>query len=247
MEIKKSPKVDLEKKRGLFLQAGFLIAIIVIIVVFRWSNTSATVVTENKMEDNDSVTKSAFSSLDEKKSSSSRKVVQKSLRTSESDKHSDETQIEKIGEVAESGLEQNQAGLSANPSVAELVPAEDQSNVLKEEQIDDQEKDVPVFYLVEEMPEFPGGDEALKSYLAGVHYPASALDNEIQGRVYISFVINAKGLVEDVKVARGVDTSLDRAALEQVKKMPPWRPGKQQGRPVKVSYTVPINFVLEKH
>ena len=96
------------------------------------------------------------------------------------------------------------------------------------------------------MPEFPGGEEALRKYIAqSVKYPVIAQENGIQGRVYVSFVVNTKGKVTDVKIARGVDPNLDKEAIRVVNAMPAWKPGKQRGKAVKVSYTVPINFVLQ--
>jgi len=96
------------------------------------------------------------------------------------------------------------------------------------------------------MPEFPGGEIELRKYIGkSVKYPVIAQENGIQGRVYISFVVSKKGEVTEVKVARGVDPNLDKEAIRVVKAMPKWKPGKQRGKAVKVSYTVPINFVLQ--
>ncbi|WP_439182833.1 energy transducer TonB [Carboxylicivirga taeanensis] len=119
----------------------------------------------------------------------------------------------------------------------------DFSDLAMEEEESD---DAPVFFIVEDMPEFPGGEEALRKYIAqSVKYPVIAQENGIQGRVYVSFVVNTKGKVTDVKIARGVDPNLDKEAIRVVQAMPAWKPGKQRGKAVKVSYTVPINFVLQ--
>ncbi|MCT4587481.1 MAG: energy transducer TonB [Carboxylicivirga sp.] len=119
----------------------------------------------------------------------------------------------------------------------------DFSDLAMEEEESD---DAPVFFIVEDMPEFPGGEEALRKYIAqSVKYPVIAQENGIQGRVYVSFVVNTKGKVTDVKIARGVDPNLDKEAIRVVNAMPAWKPGKQRGKAVKVSYTVPINFVLQ--
>jgi protein TonB len=113
--------------------------------------------------------------------------------------------------------------------------------------VEEEQRDTgEIFMIVEEMPEFPGGQAALQKYLASsVKYPVIAQENGIQGRVYIQFVINTKGEVTNATVLRGVDPSLDREALRVVEAMPKWKPGKQRNRPVRVSYTVPINFVLQ--
>ena len=102
------------------------------------------------------------------------------------------------------------------------------------------------FLVVEQMPEFPGGDLALRKFLANsVKYPVIAQENGIQGKVFINFVVDKNGGISNVKVFRGVDPSLDKEAVRVVKAMPKWIPGKQGGQPVRVSYTVPINFVLQ--
>jgi protein TonB len=102
------------------------------------------------------------------------------------------------------------------------------------------------YAVVEQMPEFPGGEPALRKYLfATVKYPRIATENGIQGKVYVSFVVDRNGSISNVKVTRGVDASLDQEAVRVVKMMPKWIPGKQNGEAVRVSFTVPINFVLE--
>ena len=103
-----------------------------------------------------------------------------------------------------------------------------------------------VFVVVEEMPEFPGGTAALRQYLAdALKYPVIAQQNGVQGRVYVKFVVNKDGSVSDAQIARGVESSLDAEALRVVSSLPKWIPGKQRGEPVRVSYTVPINFQLQ--
>jgi TonB family protein len=104
-----------------------------------------------------------------------------------------------------------------------------------------------VFAIVEQMPEFPGGDMALLKYIsAHLDYPSIAIDNGIEGKVYVYFVVGSDGAVIDAKVARGVDPSLDAEALRVVSSLPNWVPGKQRGENVAVSYNVPINFSLQE-
>ena len=105
--------------------------------------------------------------------------------------------------------------------------------------------DENVFIAVEVMPEFPGGATAMMEYLSkSVKYPSDALVVKIAGKVYVSFVINEKGKVTEVKVLRGIGTSCDKEALRVVTEMPDWKPGKQNDKPVKVKYTLPIIFKL---
>ncbi|QGY44829.1 TonB family protein [Maribellus comscasis] len=108
-----------------------------------------------------------------------------------------------------------------------------------------EEEEATVFLNPEQMPEFPGGEPALRKYLAGsVRYPVIAQENGIQGKVYVSFIINEEGGIENVALIRGIDPSLDEEALRVVRSLPIWKPGKQGGRAVKVRYTVPIVFEL---
>ncbi|MEL7586601.1 MAG: M56 family metallopeptidase [Prolixibacteraceae bacterium] len=107
-------------------------------------------------------------------------------------------------------------------------------------------KQDPVFFTVEEMPEFPGGELALRKFIArGIKYPSAAREKGIQGKVYVNFVVEKDGSVGRMKIARGVDPSLDREALRVMGSLPRWEPGRQKGVPVAVSYTVPINFALQ--
>ncbi|MCW3807299.1 M56 family metallopeptidase [Plebeiibacterium marinum] len=103
-----------------------------------------------------------------------------------------------------------------------------------------------VYFMVDEMPQFPGGDMELRKYIAqSVKYPVIAREQGVQGRVYVQFVVDTDGKVADVKTVRGVDVNLDEEAIRVIAGMPKWIPGKHEGEPVRVSYTVPINFVLQ--
>jgi len=134
------------------------------------------------------------------------------------------------------------------PKVAEVlniveddVDIDDELEIQEEEEVEEQQ----VFFIVENMPEFPGGDLELRKYIAAnVIYPEIAKENGIQGKVYVQFVVNQRGEVEQVKIARGVDPALDKEAVRIIQSLPKWKPGSQRGKPVKVSYTVPINFQL---
>ncbi len=102
------------------------------------------------------------------------------------------------------------------------------------------------FISVQDMPEFPGGEKALLNYLATkVKYPVIAQENGIQGKVFVSFVVDEKGNITNVTLLRGVDKSLDNEAIRVVRSMPKWKPGKQRGKAVKVSFTLPITFQLQ--
>ena len=117
------------------------------------------------------------------------------------------------------------------------------------------EHDNDVFYIVEKMPTFPGGDLALRKHIAeNIVYPQEAKDQKLQGKVFVTFVIGKDGFVEpeSVKIAtdsdgvyRGVHPALDAEAIRIVRNLPKWEPGTQFGKPLRVSYTVPINFQIK--
>jgi protein TonB len=117
--------------------------------------------------------------------------------------------------------------------------------VVTEEVTEDVDAAEP-FVVVEEMPMFPGGEQALLAYI-GEHtqYPEVAKENNIQGKVIVRFCVTSKGGVDKVEILKGVDPELDKEAIRVVKTLPTFKPGKQGGKPVPVWYMVPINFTLK--
>jgi len=104
----------------------------------------------------------------------------------------------------------------------------------------------PILTIVEKMPVFPGGEQELFNYLnKNIKYPAIARENGIQGRVFVTFVVDAEGKVKDAKILRGLGSGLDDEALRVVRNMPAWKPGMQNGRVVQVQYNLPIVFTLK--
>ena len=104
----------------------------------------------------------------------------------------------------------------------------------------------PIFTVVEQMPEFPGGQEALIKYMVNnVKYPENARKKGIQGTVFVSFVVGKDGSISNVKVLRGVDKELDEEAIRVVSNMPKWKPGKEKGKAVKVQYNLPVAYKLD--
>lgn len=114
--------------------------------------------------------------------------------------------------------------------------------------IEEEEIENDVFVLVEQMPEFPGGQEAMFKFLsATIIYPKEARDNGIEGKVFVNFTIEKDGSINEVKVIRGVHPLLDEEAVRVVESFPKWKPGTQKGKTVRVSYNLPLNFVLNKN
>jgi TonB family protein len=108
------------------------------------------------------------------------------------------------------------------------------------------ENNYQVFQVVEDMPEFQGGTiETFKSWVqANVKYPTMAMENKISGTVYVKFVVNEKGNVQDINIIRSVDPILDDEVVRAMKSAPAWKPGYQKGQPVNVSFSIPVRFVL---
>ena len=137
-------------------------------------------------------------------------------------------------------------------SVFNVLGNDESGDVLKvkdaliTEPVKPKEEENKIFTIVEQMPSFPGGDAALMQYLAkNIKYPAVAEDMGIQGRVICQFVIERDGSVSDVRIARGVDPSLDKEAMRVVSSMPKWIPGRQNGQFVRVKYSLPVIFRLQ--
>jgi protein TonB len=103
-----------------------------------------------------------------------------------------------------------------------------------------------IFTFVEEYPEFLGGEKALYEYIKNnVNYSELAIKTNIEGTVYVEFVVEKDGSISDVKVLRGIGGGCDEEAVRVVKSMPKWKPGKQRGQPVRVYYTLPIDFKIK--
>jgi len=104
-----------------------------------------------------------------------------------------------------------------------------------------------IFIVVEEKPEFPGGEQTLLKWIASnIKYPSIAIQNGVQGIVFINFVVDRDSGISNARVVRECDPSLDQEALRVLNKLPKWKPGLQRGIPVRVSYTIPIHFKLQQ-
>lgn len=152
------------------------------------------------------------------------------------------TQIEIVSdeEVIEVQLEIEDLEIDDDSKI-DIEVAEYIADMPEEEEIVEEE----IFTIVEKMPNFPGGVDALFYYLGtNISYPDMAKDARIEGKVYITFVVDRDGSIADVKVLRGIGGGCDEEAIRVVKSMPAWDPGEQRGKKVRVQYNLPINFVL---
>lgn len=143
----------------------------------------------------------------------------------------------------------DQSNLATVDEVQETVQDEAVVEIVEQEteEVEEEVKEEEVFLIVEEMPSFgTGGANEFRQYtLENLRYPEVAAENGIQGRVFVQFVVEADGRITNVRVLRGVDPSLDKEAVRVVESSPPWNPGKQRGKPVRVSFTFPIIFQLQ--
>ncbi|MGL5787728.1 MAG: energy transducer TonB [Bacteroidales bacterium] len=229
MEIKKSPKADLENKRLIYLLLGYVFILAVLFVGFEWTNRD--VKKANMDGVSDVFVEEEIIPITERMETPppppppAPEVVVEEINVVENEKEVADVQIESTEDTKDKKVEI----VFQKPVIEEEDPTEHQ-----------------IFTVVEEMPQFPGGETALLQYLAkSVKYPVIAQENGIQGRVICSFTINKDGKVVDPVVVRGVDPSLDKEAIRVINAMPAWKPGKQRGKPVRVKYTVPINFRLQ--
>ena len=227
MELKKSPKADLENKRNIFVQLGLVITLGITLFAFEWTTkveqvSSLGSVAEQEVED-EIIPITRQEEVKPPPPPPPPKVVEVLNIVDDNTEIDDELEIEDTEADKE--------------TVIDMTP------VVRQEE---EEEEAEVFFIVEEMPEFPGGELALRKFIAqSIKYPVIAQENGIQGKVYVNFVVDKDGSVTAAKIARGVDQSLDKEALRVVNNLPKWKPGKQRGKAVKVSYTVPINFVLQ--
>ena len=225
MELKKNPKADLRRFSGIFLEAGFVISLGLMLLTF--NITQREKMASNLGELDDMVAEEEIIPITRQQEIKPPPPPEPPKVTEVLNIVEDDVEIEDELEIEDTEADQETA--------IEIVEIEEE----------EEEDEAQVFFIVENMPEFPGGDLELRKHIAqNVSYPEIAKENGIQGRVFVQFVVNQKGKVEQVKIVRGVDPALDKEAIRVIKSLPAWKPGSQRGKPVRVSFTVPINFQL---
>lgn len=143
--------------------------------------------------------------------------------------------------VADKTQEGDENAQEAIVAPEETAPVKEEVKVVEAAPVEEQ-----IFQVVEQNPEFPGGMAALGQYLQkNLKYPAAASRANVSGRVFLTFVVNTDGSIQDIQVLKGLGFGCDEEAQRVVKGMPKWKPGKQSGRNVRVKYNLPISFVLE--
>ena len=238
MEIKKTPKADLEKGKTLALLMGMVMGLAILFVGFEWGTTELEIDAKEGVADIFAEEEIEITTQQEELNAPPPPPPAPQQM---------EVAAEVLTIVEDNVDVGNQILISSEDTQREAqtqtyVPPSVMTAVVVEEEISETE----IFEIVETQPQFPGGTAALMAFLNNnIVYPVIAQENGIQGRVVCSFVVNIDGTIVDVQVARGIDPSLDREAMRVINTMPKWTPGMQRGKSVRVRFTLPVAFRLQ--
>ncbi|KJF42113.1 energy transducer TonB [Draconibacterium sediminis] len=229
MECKKTQRADLEGKRNTFFLVGLVVALGTMLLAFEWT-------TSPKKADSLGMIQSF--EIEEEIIPVTREPEVKPPPPPPPPK------VIEVLNIVDDDIEIEDELLIEDTEADDETIIEVQPIV---ESMDEEEEAVDeIFVIVEESPEFPGGTKALYQYInSHVHYPVIAQENGIQGKVYVKFVVDENGKVNNAEVLRPVDASLDKEALRVINSLPRFKPGKQRGKPVKVYYNAQITFKLQ--
>ena len=234
MEVKKSREADLERKRPAWMAMGMALAIAAFIIAIEYST-----------KERDGLFDSDF--LDEiAEDMEFIPPIVEPLPKEEAPQKAPSDMIEVVNEVYENEDKQDEQ-LETKPELAveEEVLEENVEDKVEAVLIDQQEEEVKTIRELDDLPVFPGGMSKLVRWLTqNLKYPETAKNEKVSGKVLVSFVINADGVVTDVKLVKPVDQRLDREALRVVRMMPKWQPGLINGKPCKTLVNLPIVFKL---
>ena len=225
MQIKKSQQASLEDKKIVYVLMGFIFVLSLCYIALEWTEKE---VTKYEVVDEDFLIEEEVE-------------IQQTTQETPPPPPPPVVQEVEVLNVVEDDVETESIEIRTEDNKEEVVIA------APVEAPEEEEEEEVVFVVVESMPEFPGGQQALFKYLGdNVKYPVIAQENGIQGRVICQFVVNKDGSIVDIEVVRsGGDPSLDKEAIRVIKSMPKWKPGKQRGKPVRVKFTLPVNFKLQ--
>ncbi|MCQ2083260.1 MAG: energy transducer TonB [Bacteroidaceae bacterium] len=229
MEIKKSASADLERGKSTALLMGFVFAFSVMFIALEWTQ-------RDKEEEGEIYGAVREVTLDDELipiTLPEKKVVPPPpASVSKAD----------IIDIVENDAEIEETVIASLEDQTEFIDISELEEIAVEPE---PEVDDTPFMIVEDMPEFPGGQEALLKYLSShIKYPSTCRENNIQGRVVLQFIVNKDGSIVDVEVIKAVNPLMDKEAVRVVQGMPKWKAGSQRGKPVRVKYTLPVNFRL---
>ena len=226
MEEKKSPKANLENKKLMFIQIGMIISLLIAWLAFEHKSYDKLTIDESLLNREVAIDEEMVEIT--KQEEQKPQPVEVPKQTTQLEIVQDDVETEDLNINAE--VEQNEV-------IEEYVAPE-----VVEEEVVEQE----IFQIVEEMPSFPGGEAKLMEYVAkNIKYPQIARETGIQGRVFVGFVVEPDGSISNVKLLRGIGGGCDEEAMRVIKSLPKWKPGKQRGKAVRVSYQIPVFFKLQ--
>ena len=227
MELKKNPKADLEKRRGLYLEIGLVVILAASLIAFNV-----------KSYDKDEST--GFERQAEQVEEEI--IIQTDIQEPPPPPPPETPEVTTIIEVVSDDKE-----IEKEVNFSTEVTDDTKNIAIVQVQIEEEEDETEtqIFTVVENEPEFPGGMEALYKYLAqNIKYPQLARENNITGKVYVTFVVEKDGSIANPKVLRDIGGGCGAEAIRVVKAMPKWNPGKQRGKAVRVQFNLPVNFNL---
>ncbi len=225
MEEKKSPKANLENKKLMFTQIGMIIALLVTWLAF-----------EHKSYDKREIDPSLLRQTEVVEEEMVEITKQEEPKPQPVEVPKQTTQLE----IVQDDVETEDININADVQQDEVIEEYVAPEVVEEEVVEQE-----IFQIVEEMPAYPGGERALLEYVAkNIKYPQIARETGIQGRVFVGFVVEPDGSVSNVKILRGIGGGCDEEAMRVIKSLPKWKPGKQRGKAVRVSYQIPVVFKL---
>ena len=232
MEVKKSSKADLEKDKSLNFLMGLVLGFAILFVGFEWGEKDVEI----------SLVSGIAAVVEEEE-------IEATEQQNEPPPPVQEPEVVQIAEVinlVEDNIKTETFDFSSEDDASHAqteVYVAPVAAVIEEEEVDENY----VFVTVEKHPEFPGGETALMEWISkNMSYPPIAAENGISGRVFCQFVVNVDGSVVDVEIAKGRDPYLDKEALRVLKMLPKFKPGEQRGKPVRVRFSVPVNFKLQQ-
>lgn len=227
MELKKNPKADLEKRRGLYLEIGLVVILAASLIAFN--------VKSYDKEESKGFERQAEQVEEEI-------IIQTDIQEPPPPPPPEAPEVTTIIEVVSDDKE-----IEKEVTFSSEVTDDTKNIAIVPVQIEDEEDETEtqIFTVVENEPEFPGGMEALYKYLAqNIKYPQLARENNITGKVYVTFVVEKDGSIANPKVLRDIGGGCGAEAIRVVKAMPKWNPGKQRGKAVRVQFNLPVNFNL---
>ncbi len=228
MEIKKSPKADLENKKTTNLLIGAILTLSVLFIGFEWSERDKQVATDTGLTE--IVFEEEIIPITEQE------------QPKQAPPPPEAPKVEEVLEIMDNDSKVEESTIQASDDTQAAVEVKYTPVEVEEEEVEEEQ----IFTIVEEAASFPGGiGECMKWLGKNIKYPTISQENGVQGRVIVQFVVNRDGTIVDAKVVRGVDPYLDKEALRVVNMMPKWTPGKQRGKAVRCQFTLPVQFRLQ--